>query len=234
MTLSSGANSSAASREGIRIVLAEDDPLLRNLLVGILTGESGFQVVAHVGSGRLALDEVRTRQPHVLLLDLGLPELTGFEVLERLAVEEHAPNVLVLSADEAEDTQVEAARRGARGFLCKSQAMASLADAIRAIAAGGVWFNRQIVGRVFGEYPRLVKKVRDSERPMARLTDREREVLLRVARGLTNQQIAGELYMSVSTVKAHIRNIFQRFDLPNRTEAAVFAVREGLLDEPRG
>src|SRR5262249_13048402 len=144
---------------------------------------------------------------------------------------EAAPAVLVLSGHESEETQLEAARQGARGFLCKSQASTSLQHAIQAVAAGELWLPANILKHMLGEYPALVRRMRAQSRPINQLTDREREVLLRVARGLTNQQIAGELYMSVSTVKAHIRNIFKRFNLPGRTEAAVFAVREGLLEQ---
>jgi two-component system, NarL family, response regulator NreC len=221
----------AHGNEEIAILIAEDDALLRNFLLAKLSGEERFMVVGSVGNGREALEAASRLQPNVLLLDLTLPDISGMKVLETLAACEPAPAVLVLSGSETEETQLEAARHGAKGFLCKSQASVSLVEAIRTVAAGELWLPRRIVSHLLGEYPAVLRRVRDRERPLNQLTEREREVLLRVAQGRTNQQIARELYMSVSTVKAHIRSIFRRFDLPSRTEAAVFAVREGLLEQ---
>ncbi|MFN3649967.1 MAG: response regulator [Armatimonadota bacterium] len=214
----------------ISIVIAEDDSLLRPLLAERLAREEDFEVVGRAGTGREAVAMVTQHAPDLLLLDLNLPELSGWEVMERLASLETPPRVLVLSGEEGERTQLEAARAGAQGFMCKSLAVRKLPEAIRAIFSGDVWFPREVIGQVFRDYPRLIHTEREQEKPLRRLSDREREVLIRVARGLTNQQIAGELYMSISTVKVHISSILQKLDLPNRTEAAVFAVREGLLD----
>ena len=218
----------------ITIVIAEDDVLLRNLMVEVLGRHPDFEIVRAVGSGQEALDSVAELEPAVLLLDLNLPDLTGFQVLEGLVERGNGPRALVLSGDEAEDTQVKAASYGAVGFVPKSQAVSHLPSAIRATARGEAWFSRQLSARVFGAYSKLLHRVRQQERPLNQLSEREKEVLIQVARGLTNQQIAESLFMSISTVKTHIQNIFQKLDLPNRTEAAVFAVREGLVaEEPR-
>jgi DNA-binding NarL/FixJ family response regulator len=219
------------SHRHVSIFIAEDDPLLRNFLLAKLSGYEEFTIVGSAGTGEETLAALPGLDPDVLLLDLSLPALSGMEVLEQVSAMERAPAVLVLSGHESEETQLDAARQGAKGFLCKSQASASLPQAIQAVAEGELWLPVAIVKHILGEYPALVRQMRDQSRPINQLTEREREVLLRVARGLTNQQIAGELYMSVSTVKTHIRNIFKRFNLPGRTEAAVFAVREGLLEQ---
>jgi DNA-binding NarL/FixJ family response regulator len=221
------------------IVIAEDDPLLRMLLERILSAEEGLSIVGSVADGLAALEAVGSLHPDVLLLDLNMPRLSGLGVLERLAEMSERPAVLVLSTDEAEETQLEAARSGARGFLPKSKAVPGLAKAVRAVANGDVWFSRRVSSLIFSEFPGRVRRLKEQERSASRLTEREREVLRRVAQGMTNSQIASDLCMSVSTVKTHVQNIFQKFDLPNRTEAAVFAVRHGLLndirpDTPRG
>ena len=215
----------------ISLLVAEDDPLLRKLLTDILAGQGGFDVIGTASTGREALDCVAQLKPQVLLLDLRLPELSGQKVLEILGGLEESPYVLVLSADEDEETQLEAARSGARGFVPKSLAAKSLPDAIRAVAGGELWFNRQVSSFIIREFHRLSRTMRENEKPMNQLSDREREVLACVARGKTNGQIAAELYMSVHTVKLHVQNIFRKLNLPNRTEAAVFAVREGLMDD---
>jgi DNA-binding NarL/FixJ family response regulator len=213
----------------ISVVMAEDDPLLRTLLAERLTTESDLKLVSQVGTGREALEAAAGLGGGVLLLDLNLPGLSGWQVLEGLSGMDAPPRVLMLSGAEDEETQVEAARRGAHGFLSKSQAFPELPDAIRAVAAGRVWFGPRIVGQVFREYPALVSRARQQTGPLRRLTEKEREVLVEMARGLTNPQIAERLYMSVSTVKTHVSSIFRKLELPNRTEAAVLAVREGLL-----
>lgn len=212
------------------ILIAEDDALLRSMLAARLEGEEGFTVIGSVGDGREVTAAVRELQPEILLLDLNLPGLPGLKVLEQLSGVEHPPQVLVLSGEEVEEAQVRAAQSGARGFVHKSLGVASLPDAIRAIAGGETWFSPHVVAHIVREYPVLTRRLQELERPVNQLSDREREVLVRVARGLTNRQIADELYMSVSTVKAHLQSIIQKLQLANRTEAAVYAVREGLLE----
>lgn len=215
----------------ITILIAEDDPLLRQLLTSILGAHEDMEVVGAVGNGREALEIAERLKPRLLLLDLNLPEVHGLKVIDRVIDMPEPPLVLVLSGQETEETHMESARHGAHGFLGKSLGIATLPDAIRAIDAGEVWFTRYIMGQIFREYVEMARRLREFERPANQLSGKEVDVLVRVARGLTNQQIGEELGMSVSTVKVHVRSIFQKLDLPNRTEAAVFAVREGLLEE---
>jgi DNA-binding NarL/FixJ family response regulator len=215
----------------VSILIAEDDALLRSFLLERLAGQDGFAVVGSASNGREALDAAIKLRPQVMLLDLDLPELTGLQVLEQLAAQESPPAVIVLTGNETDEMQLDVARHGAKGFLCKSQAGAALPDAIRAVATGDVWLPRHVVGRLLSEYPLLARRSREMDRPASQLTEKERAVLVRLARGMTNQQIAGDLFMSVSTVKSHIRSLFRRLNLPGRTEAAVYAAREGLLEE---
>jgi DNA-binding NarL/FixJ family response regulator len=214
------------------ILIAEDDPLLRHFLADLLAREDGFEVAGSISLGPDLLDAVARLRPEVLLLDLGLPAPTGLESLEQLSSRADAPAVLVLSSDDQEQTQLEIARAGARGFLSKDQAVTALPPAIRAVAHGELWYSPRLCDLIFREYRVLMRREREERRPAGQLTDREREVLVRLARGLTNNQIAADLFMSVHTVKLHVQHIFRKLNLPNRTEAAVFAVREGLLDLP--
>lgn len=214
----------------VSILIAEDDPLLQSFLKELLSLEADLEVLGTVANGSDCVDAIERLKPQVLLLDIHLPGLSGMKILSALHERENAPYVLVLSGAEDEETQLEAARLGARGFLPKSQSRAILGQAIHTIAEGGTWYSRRVSDLLIREHQRLVRKVRDQERPVNVLSDREREVLVCVARGMTNSQIAGELFMSIHTVKLHIQNILRKLDLPNRTEAAVFAVREGLMD----
>jgi DNA-binding NarL/FixJ family response regulator len=213
----------------ISVVIAEDDALLRHYLVKQLAAQEGFTVLGSVENGRKAVEVVSQLKPRVLLLDLDLPELSGLQVLDRLSGMANPPGVLVLSGQELEDTQLEAARRGAGGFLCKSQAGSLLLPAILAVAAGEFWLSPRLVRRIVGDYSPLVRRIREEDAPVRALTDTEREVLVRIGRGMTNRQIGEELFTSVSTVKVHIQGIFRKLSLQNRAEAAVFAEREGLL-----
>lgn len=218
----------------VSLLIVEDDDLLRDLLVETLSAEADLRVVGSVADGGKALELVRTHQPRVVLLDLHLPDVTGFAVLERLSALPEAPQVLVFSADNSVATQVEAARMGARGYLAKSHGATRLPDAIRAVAHTGCFFSPDAQKQIIDDYRDLSQKAREQNHPLNRLTEREREVLLEVARGYTNKQIATTLFMSVHTVKLHVQNLLRKLGLPNRTEAAVFAVREGLLDGDEG
>ena len=215
----------------VSVLIAEDDPLLQSFLKELLSLEKDLEVLATVTNGNDCLESLERLKPKVLLLDVHLPGLSGLKVLQALQEKPGAPYALVLSGVEDEETQLEAARLGARGFLPKSQSRAILGQAIRAVSEGATWFSRRVSDLLIREHQVLVRKVRETERPVNVLSDREREVLVCVARGMTNSQIAGELFMSIHTVKLHIQNILRKLDLPNRTEAAVFAVREGLMDE---
>jgi len=212
------------------ILIAEDDALLRTFLGEVLSRHPNLIVVGTAADGRSCLEAVERFRPELLLLDINLPGMDGLKVLRELGEREEGPQVLVLSGADDEETQVEAARSGARGFLPKSEAARVLPRALEAVAGGQLWFSRAVSDHIFREHHRLMRQLREQERPINRLSEREREVLLGVARGLTNNQIAADLYMSIHTVKLHVQNILRKLNLPNRTEAAVFAVREGLLE----
>jgi len=212
------------------VLIAEDDALLRTLLVQLLAAHDDLRVVAEVADGREVLPALDQHRPDVLLLDITLPGFSGLDILEALTERLDRPRVLVLSGSEDPETQLNAVRNGAAGFLGKSRASGVLVEAVRAVAGGGVWLAPDVVSRVVQEYPTLARQAAVDRSPLSRLTDRERDVLARVARGMTNQQIASDLIMSLSTVKTHLQSIFRKLELPSRTEAAVLAVREGLLE----
>jgi DNA-binding NarL/FixJ family response regulator len=218
----------------IRVLVAEDDDLLRSLLREWMKREADVEVIDVAADGREALEKAVQLQPDVLLMDVRMPGLSGLEVLEQLPPE--GPRVLILSV-EADDAAVLAAfRAGARGFLPKRAAERYLLDAIRAVANDETWLDRRLTTRLVAELSRLARRVSELERPDALLSAREREVLSAVGRGLTNEQIAQELFVSKNTIKIHVSSILHKLNLPNRTEAALFAVRMGLVksDENSG
>jgi DNA-binding NarL/FixJ family response regulator len=212
------------------VYLAEDDPMLRDLFLEALALRGELELVGMTGSGREVAGAVARLRPDLLLLDVHLPDLSGLEVLDQLSLLEERPKVLVLSGDEDEAVQLRAAQGGAQGFVRKAEALQELWRAIEAVARGEPWFRPEIIARALSAYPAMLRAARGTRRPLDLLTEREREVLLEVARGLTNQQVAAQLHISLSTVKVHIGSIFEKLNLQSRTEAAVLAVREGLLD----
>lgn len=213
-------------------LIAEDDPLLAQFLQCVLTEQAQVEVLASLPDGKQVVSEVLRLEPQILLLDLNLPGCGGLEIVDKLREAGSACRILVLTGASDEQMAVECARRGAHGFVPKQEALSLLPKAIQAVASGEPWYSRRVLGAVLSEYPTLVSKARESERPINQLTAREREVLIGIAQGFTNKEIAAKLFMSLSTVKVHVHTVFQKLGLPNRTEAAVFAVREGLLSGP--
>ncbi|MCX6365911.1 MAG: response regulator transcription factor [Armatimonadetes bacterium] len=213
----------------VQILLAVEDPLLRNLLAERLTQENDFQISGAVGDPESLLEVVMLGQPEVIILDLQWSNASGLALLERVLLQKPDSMFLTLVSEEAEDAQVMAAQNGARGVVTKTEGITVLPQAIRALGRGEVWFTRQVSRRIFQEYHRLARQLREQEQPLSGLSPKEREVLAHVAEGLTNRDIAEQLHMSVHTVKLHVQRILQKLELPNRTEAAVFAVREGLV-----
>jgi DNA-binding NarL/FixJ family response regulator len=221
--------------ESICILIAEDDPLLRCFLAELLEREPDIEVLGAVGDGREAVAKTVALQPDVLLLDVYIPGINGLEVLRELAQRETTARVLVLTVDGSEEMVLKAFRAGAKGFLPKLAAKRYLAEAIRVVAAGDTWIDRRTTSRLIEELEYLSRKAEEFERPDAALSEREKEVLACIGRGLTNAQIARELFLSERTVKVHVSHIFQKLDLPNRTGAALFARRIGLVaEEPLG
>jgi two-component system NarL family response regulator len=220
-----------SNRDRVTVLVAENDPLLRCLLADHLASEPDLSVIAATPAGPDLPGTVQTHQPGVVLLDLPHPSLPGLQTVEEINVCVASPNVLLLG-DESEESPMEAARHGARGFLPRSAGTDLLTRAVRAVSHGDLWFPPRILDRILLEYSALIRRAREQERPINQLSDRERQVLLCVARGMTNREIARDLYLSIHTIKLQIQNILRKLSLPNRTEAAVFALREGLLDSP--
>ena len=213
----------------ISLVSVENDRLLSALLSAALEREPDIAVLASVCTGWEAVVAVRDYRPQVLLLDLHLTDCHGMAVLEQLAEAGLEVAALVLSGDECLETQVAVARAGARGFLGKSEASRTLPAVIRSVAAGHVHFSSGVTSRVLADYATLSRHVTRERHPLGKLTEREREVFLGAARGLSNPELSRELFMSLSTVKTHLRNALDKLSLSSRTDAVIFAMREGLL-----
>lgn len=213
----------ATNPQKIRIVIADDHAVLRESLVMLLGTQSDFEVAGAASTGTEALELVKRHSPQVLVLDLFMPGGDGFEVLRTLDhAGAHIASV-VLTGSENQSDYVQTVRLGARGLVLKSDGPARLFAAIRSVAGGELAFSDEIAHRVLGA---MVHDPHPEPASMSRLSDRERQISLLVARGMKNKDIAAELTISENTVKRHLQSIFSKTGARDRLELAVMALTE--------
>lgn len=208
----------------IRILLADDHPVVRRGFQMILAEQSDMEIVGEAGNGREALELAAKLKPDVVVMDVAMPELNGIEATRRMA--ENAPHARVLALSMHKDSVYvrETLRAGARGYLLKDSVAADLVSAVRAVAAGEGYLSPAVSDAVLDDYRRHVTN------PIDLLTSREREVLQLLAEGKTNKEIAGVLNLSVYTVEAHRGRIMEKLNLHSIGELVLFAVRNGLIE----
>jgi DNA-binding NarL/FixJ family response regulator len=216
----------------IRLLLADDQAMVRTGLRMILDAQPDLAVVGEAADGRQAVDEARRLRPDVVLMDIRMPGLDGVEATRRLAGPdvEDPVRVIVLTTFNLDEYVVEALRAGASGFLLKDAPAEVLLDGIRAVWRGDALLAppviRRLIDRFVASYPRVDPQL---QADLATLTEREREVLVLVARGLSNEEIAGYLYLSDSTVKTHVSNVLAKLHLRDRVQAVVLAYEAGIV-----
>jgi DNA-binding NarL/FixJ family response regulator len=224
----------------ISVVISDDHPVVRQGLRSFLEAR-GFAVLGEAGDGAEAVRVVESTHPDVLLTDLVMPGVDGIEAIRRLRAGGAPLGILVLTSFSGADQVIPAIRAGADGYLLKDAGPSALEDAIRAVQRGEAMLAPEaaavVMARVAagaddptgsGEAPAV------ADHPdLARLTPREREVLAGLGRGLTNRQLAEELFVAEKTVKTHVSNVLAKLRVPDRTQAALFAVRAGLADPRR-
>jgi len=206
----------------IRIEIAEDQRLIRELLAGVLAREPGFEIVAEAATGREAIALAHSTQPDILVLDVALPDLDGMEVARTLRKAQPKLAILALSIHEEPYFVQQMLRAGADGYVVKSAAVAELVQAIRSVKQGKMYLSPEITRHAVGKNLALHSSA------VARLSAREREVLVLIANGKTSAEIAAQLSISVGTVDAHRRNIMAKLGLHTVAELTKYAVREGL------
>jgi DNA-binding NarL/FixJ family response regulator len=210
----------------IRVVIADDHAVVREGLRAFLALQDDVEVVAEAADGEEAVSAVDRFTTDVALVDLVMPRVDGIEAIRRIRAAHPETRVIVLTSFVDEDKMLPAVRAGAAGYLLKDVQPQELVEAIRTVHGGGTLLHPAVVEE-------LVREVsRDGERgrPDNPLTEREREVLALIARGRANKAIAFELGVAEKTVKTHVSNILAKLGLTDRTQAALYAVREGLVD----
>ncbi|WP_406345324.1 response regulator [Streptomyces sp. NBC_00648] len=215
----------------IRVLIADDQMMVRQGLTVLLNAEPGIEVVGQAVDGLDAVAKVAELAPDVVLMDVRMPELGGIEATRRVTAPADATvKVLILTTFDLDEYVYEALRAGASGFLLKDASAAELAHAVRVVAAGDALLAPGVTKRLIAEFSRTIGAPRAPLKDrVATLTERETEVLSLIAQGLSNAEIAAALTVAEQTVKTHVSRILVKLTLRDRTQAAVFAYESGLV-----
>ncbi|MGY2080984.1 response regulator transcription factor [Modestobacter sp. SYSU DS0657] len=214
----------------VRVLVVDDDPLVRAALAMVLGGADGLALVGEAGDGAEVPAAVARTSPDVVLMDIRMPGVDGLTATERIQHQQDAPEVIVLTTFDADDQVLRALRAGASGFLLKDTPPAAIVDAVRRVAAGEPMLSptvtRRLMSHVATATTTATAPAVDDRRERARaqltvLSDRERDVALAVGRGLSNAEIGAQLYLSVATVKAHVSRLLVKLELTNRVQVAL-------------
>jgi len=217
----------------IRVLVADDQSMVRAGFRMLLSGEEDIDVVAEASNGLEAVDKAARFDPTVVLMDIRMPELDGLQATRRILAADDAARILILTTFDLDEYVYEALHAGASGFVLKDDPPEQLIGAIRTVAAGDALLSPAITKRVIKEFARIPRAA--PPQGLDELSEREREVFRLIARGLSNAEIAQELFISETTVKTHVTHILQKLHLRDRVQAVVLAYQTGLadLDAPR-
>ncbi|HET8603600.1 MAG TPA: response regulator transcription factor [Marmoricola sp.] len=213
----------------IRVVIADDQALVRGGFTAILGTHEDIAVVGEAADGEEAVQLVATTSPDVVLMDIRMPRLDGIAATRAILAAPSPPKVLILTTFDVDDYVYEALRAGASGFLLKSAPPRELAEAIRTVAAGDALLAPGITRRLIEDYVTRPRQVVQQDARFDRLTPREAEVMLLIARGLSNAEIAARLYLSEPTVKTHVTRVFAKLGVRDRVQAVVLVYESGRV-----
>jgi len=215
----------------IRILIVDDQAMVRQGFSALLDAQPGLEVVGDVADGIDVPDAVRRLRPDIVLMDVRMPKVDGLEATRRLMRGPgHAPaNVIMLTAFDLDDYVYEALRAGASGFLLKDAVADELIQAVRVVAAGDALLAPSITRTLITEFARRPAPDRPRPDTLRSLTERETEVLRLMARGWSNDEIAGELFLAEQTVKTHVSRVLTKLDLRDRVQGVVLAYETGLV-----
>ena len=211
--------------EKINVMIADDHSLIREGLKQLLEFDGTIKIVGEASNGIECLEKMNVYNPDVLLLDINMPEMNGIEVLKKMKDDNSQVKVLILTVHNEMDYLMKAVDIGVNGYILKDSESAELKKAIRAVRDGENYIQPSLIPTLNNQ---LVNRDTDKDK-ISSLTNRELEVLIQVANGMFNKEIATNLNISERTVKNHISNIFKKIDVSDRTQAAVFAIKNNII-----
>ncbi|MDU1065355.1 MAG: response regulator transcription factor [Cutibacterium avidum] len=216
----------------VTVLLADDDPLARSAVSTIVGHDDAITILGQAGSGRDAIRMARELRPDVVLMDLRMPGMDGVTATATLRADPQPPQIVVLTTWDVDNAVMSSINAGASGFLLKSASPQEITTAIKAAAAGDAVLSarstKQLLDTVRTDPSR--RRRRAAAKQLSQLTDRERDIAIEAARGLSNAEIGERLYLAAGTVKSHLANIQTKLDMSNRVQIAVLVERAGLLD----
>lgn len=211
-----------------KVLIADDHVIVREGVRMILAKERDIEVVGEAGDGEEALQLVESARPDVVIMDISMPGMSGIEATQKVRERHPKVSVLALTMHEDESYVFQLLRAGAAGYVLKRAAAQDLVQAVRAAARGEAFLYPSVARKVVEDYLKRVEAGEDRERYDG-LTEREKEILTLIAQGLSNQQIAEKLYISIKTVQTHRAHILEKLGLHDRTELVRYAIRKGLI-----
>lgn len=226
----------------IKVLVADDQNLFREMLIGLLSKETDIEIVGEARNGKEAIQKTRELRPDVLLVDINMPELNGINVTDVVKKEFEKTKVVVLTGYSQEDYIFEALRRGASGFLSKDISADKVKEAIRTVHQGESLLEAKITTKLIKEFVKFRDTDRNTDKENAEfhnienrdesrdvaLTKREMEILKLIARGMSNSEISAKLFISEHTVKTHIGNLLRKLGLSDRVQVVLYAVERGI------
>jgi DNA-binding NarL/FixJ family response regulator len=210
----------------IRVGLADDQALVRAGFRMIVESQPDMEVAGEAADGQEAIDLVRRERPDVMLMDIRMPRVNGIEATRHVA---GATHVVILTTYELDEYVFDALAAGASGFLLKAAPPEDLIRAIQVVAAGNALLDPSVTKRLIAEFAKRPEPSLKRPKELSTLTDREREVLLELAKGFTNAEIAGRLHVSETTVKTHVAHVLDKLGLRDRVQAVIVAYQAGLV-----
>ena len=212
----------------VRVLVADDQAMVRAGFRMLLSGQPDIEVVAEASNGLEAVDKAARFRPTVVLMDIRMPELDGLEATRRILADDETARILILTTFDLDEYVYEALRAGASGFVLKDEPPEQVLGAVRTVAGGDALLSPAVTKRVIKQFARIPQPAPPPE--LEQLTDRELDVFRLISRGLSNAEIGQELYISDATVKTHITHILQKLNLRDRVQAVVLAYETGLFE----
>ena len=211
----------------IRILLADDHTVLRQGMAQVLESQPDLTVVAQASTGVEAVALAKQHQPDVILMDINMPKLDGVAAAQQITAVSPQIGIIILTMYRRDEYVFEAIKAGARGYLLKEVELEELLNAIRSVSQGEDVIDPAIAGRVLAE----LRQPRQAPTSASELAERDLEILQLVAQGLSNQEVTDKLFLAEKTIRNRLSIIFKQLQLENRTQAALYALRQGLIDD---